>query len=158
MTDLQLSDHFHLSDVTRSSTASRKGIDNSLELGLLPAAYKTAVGLEKVQAILGVPVSVTSWYRSLRLNRAIGSSDTSQHVKCEAVDFTASQFGTPAEICKYLIKNQDLIRWDQLILEHTWVHISWDSIPNGVQRGEVLSLLESGKYSHSLTDSKGVPV
>lgn len=158
MTDLQLSDSFYLSDVIRSNTASRRGIDNSLEPGLLPAAYKTATGLEKVQAILGVPVSPTSWYRCLALNRAIGSSDGSQHTKCEAVDFTAAQFGTPEQICKHLIKNKELIRWDQLILEHTWVHISWNSIPDGVQRGEVLSLLSSGKYSHSLTTPEGVPV
>jgi zinc D-Ala-D-Ala carboxypeptidase len=155
---MNLTEHFSLEEVTHSDTAARRGIDNSLPPELLPVVTKTATRTEKVRAVLGKPISITSWYRSLPLNRALLSADTSQHPKGEAVDFICPSFGTPLEVCKFLIKNRDLIRWDQLILEHTWVHISWNSIPSGEQRGQVLSLLETGKYATGLTDKKGNPL
>jgi hypothetical protein len=156
MTDTQITDHFYLSEVTDSAEASRKNIDNSLPIELYPAVKKTAIGMEKVRTALNdSPISINSWYRCLELNTALGSKPTSQHIKGEAVDFIVPRFGTPAKICKYLLPFQSLIRWDQLILEHTWIHISWNSIPAGVQRGQVLSLLKSGEYATGLTDLYG---
>lgn len=155
---MKLTEHFTLAEVTHSEIAARRGIDNSLPPELLEVVTKTAVRLEKVRALLDKPIFPSSWYRSLPLNRALLSADTSQHPKGEAVDFICPSFGTPLEICKFLLKHQDLIRWDQLILEHTWVHISWNSIPSGEQRGQVLSLLETGKYALGLTDKKGNPL
>ena len=152
----QITDHFSWEEVTQSSTASREGIDNTLPEELKEAVYKTAVGMEKVRAFLGKPISIDSWYRSLNLNSAIGSKPTSQHTKGEAVDFICPAFGTPAEICKLIVANQDLIRFDQLILEHTWVHISWNSVPGSKQRGQVLSLLQDKTYASGLTDKLGV--
>ena len=114
--------------------------------------------MEKVRAFLGKPISVSSWYRCLQLNREIGSKDTSQHTKAEAVDFICPAFGTPTDICKLLVANKDLIRFDQLILEHTWVHISWNSVPGSQQRGQVLSLLKDKTYAVGLTDKNGVAV
>lgn len=101
---------------------------------------------------------VNSWFRLLDLNRFIGSKDTSQHPKGEAVDFISPKFGTPEEICRKIITNKDLINFDQLIFEYTWVHISWNSIPGSVQRGQVLTLLSSGKYAAGLTDKNGVAI
>lgn len=156
MTDSKLTDHFYLSEVTKSSVASRLGIPNTLPNELSGAVYRTAIQMEKVRAVLGnVPVTIDSWYRSLPLNRALKSKDTSQHTKGEAVDFICPTFGTPLAIAKKLLANKDLIRYDQLILEHTWIHISWNSIPSSVQRGEVLSLLSTGGYAIGLTDSNG---
>lgn len=155
---MNLTEHFTFEEVTHSETAARRGIDNTLPAELVETVKKTAVKMEKVRALLGKPISVTSWYRSLPLNRALLSADTSQHPKGEAVDFICPTFGSPLEVCKFLLENRDLIRWDQLILEHTWVHISWNSIPSGEQRGQVLSLLETGKYALGLTDKKGNPL
>lgn len=155
---MNLTEHFTFEEVTHSEVAARRGIDNTLPTDLIEIVKKTAVKMEKVRALLGKPVLVTSWYRSLPLNRALLSDDTSQHPKGEAVDFICPAFGSPLEICKFLLENRGLIRWDQLILEHTWVHISWNSIPSGEQRGQVLSLLETGKYALGLTDKKGNPL
>lgn len=154
---MNLTEHFNIAEVTQSSTASRLGIDNTLPPELLPVVAKTAVGMEKVRAALGnLPISIDSWYRSLPLNRALKSKDTSQHVKGEAVDFICPAFGDPLAICKKLVSMQDLIRFDQLILEHTWVHISWKADPSIAQRGEVISLLASGGYAPGLTNPEGV--
>jgi zinc D-Ala-D-Ala carboxypeptidase len=154
---MQLSDHFTLEEATISQTASRNGIDNSNPSpDIIIAATKTATRLEKVRALLGnIPLNVDSWIRCLELNRALGSKDTSQHLKGEAVDFICPAFGTPNEICKKIVANKEVINFDQLILEHTWVHISWNSTPNAVQRNQVLSLLESGLYASGLTDKSG---
>jgi hypothetical protein len=153
-----LTEHFHLTEVIQSSTASRLEIDNSLPPELIPAVLKTAVGMEKVRAILGnLAISIDSWYRCLALNAAIHSKPTSQHPKGEAVDFICPAYGTPADICKQLVKMAILVRFDQLILEHTWVHISWNSIPGSTQRGQVLSLLSNGSYATGLTNISGVP-
>lgn len=154
----QLTDHFYLSEVINSDTASRTGIDNSLPMSLMQAVLRTATGMEKVRAALGdKPININSWYRCEKLNNLLGSKPTSQHLKGEAVDFTCPSYGTPTQICKNLLTFKALIRWDQLILEHTWVHISWNSIPSGEQRGEVLSLLSDKTYAIGLTDRNGIP-
>jgi zinc D-Ala-D-Ala carboxypeptidase len=154
---IYISEHFTLAEATNSQTASRLGIDNSHpDPQIRTVASKTAVKMEKVRVILDEkPVNISSWIRSLDLNRALGSSDTSQHIKGEAVDFICPAFGSPLDICRALVECKDLIGWDQLILEHTWVHISWNSTPNSVQRGQVLSLLSGGKYATGLTDLNG---
>lgn len=151
----KLTEHFDWAEVTRSDTASRKGIDNSLPSALLPAVQKTATKLERVRAVLGAPIHVTSWYRCLALNAVLGSKPTSKHVLGEAIDFDAPSYGNPKDICLRLVARKEIIQWDQLILEHGWVHISWNSIPNGEQRGQVLSLLSNGTYAMGLTKPSG---
>ena len=156
MPPILLSEHFTLAEATLSQTAARLGIDNDHpEPQIITNASRTAVRLEKVRLILGAPISVNSWIRCLDLNRCLGSKDSSQHVMGEAVDFISPHFGTPLEICKTLIDNKWAVNFDQLILEHTWVHISWNSNPNAKQRNQVLSLLQDGSYSRGLTDIKG---
>lgn len=155
MDTIHLSDHFNIAEVTVSETASRLGIDNSVPSHLTDTLKFTAAGMERVRAALGNnPVSINSWYRCLLLNRALNSKDTSQHRKGEAVDFICPAYGSPAEIVKTLVQLQPLIRYDQLILEHTWVHISFSPSP----RSQVLSLLSNGSYSTGITDKNGVPL
>lgn len=152
----KLSDHFTLLEATESQTAARLNIDNlhpSLEV--IATAAKIAVKMEKVRATLACPISVSSWIRCLELNRALGSKDTSQHILGEAVDFSSS-YGTSLDICKKLLEHKEVINFDQLILEHTWVHISWKANPGSLQRGQVLSLLSGGGYANGLTNNSGV--
>lgn len=153
---MNLTEHFTIQEVTFSSTADRLGISNVLPAVLWDAVLKTAIGMEKVRTLLGdKSINVDSWYRCLDLNRALKSKDTSQHLKGEAVDFICPDYGTPTQIAKFIVQNSDLIKYDQLILEHTWIHISWNSNPSGGQRGQVLSLLSSGGYATGLTNANG---
>lgn len=139
---MQLSEHFSLEEATVSQTATRLGIINEPTPPVLDNMQRAAKGLELVRALLGCPVLVSSWYRCLRLNRSIGSSDTSAHTKGWAIDFSAPRFGTPRAIVLALTKS-DLV-FDQLILEGVskakpdgaWVHISFD--PKA--RGQVLTM------------------
>lgn len=126
---MNLSPHFTLAEFTTSTTAARCGIDNDPPAELLATLKRTALGMETVRIRLGgMPIVVNSGYRSLALNRAIGSKDSSQHVKGEAVDFICPRFGSPANIVAAL-KDSD-VPYDQLILEFArrgggWVHVSF---------------------------------
>ena len=126
---MNLSPHFTLAEFTVSDTAARKGIDNTPPDGVLPALRKTAQGLEAVRVRLGMaPITITSGYRCLALNRAIGSKDSSQHPLGQAADFICPRFGTPREIVAAL--RDSGIAFDQLIVEFDrWVHISFADKP-----------------------------
>ena len=130
---MMLSPHFALSEFCVSDTAARRGIDNTPPGHVIQALERTALGLEAVRVRLGTaPITITSGYRSLPLNRLIGSRDSSQHVMGEAADFICPRFGTPAEIVAAV--RDSGIPFDQLILEYArngggWVHMSFTDRP-----------------------------
>lgn len=154
MTTNYLSEHFSYEEAISSETANRMGLSNIPDTATLLVMQRAAVKLEKVRELLKTPIHINSWYRCLVLNTLINSKSTSQHVKGEAIDFIAPYFGDPVKICKVIVANKDIIQYDQLILEHTWVHISF-SIIERTPRYEVISLLNSGGYSSGLTDKTG---
>lgn len=155
---MNLSDHFTLEEATLSQTAERQKIPNVPSGEITAVMVKTAKSLERVRALLGIPMIISSWYRSPALNHAVGGVPNSQHLAGEAVDFIAPAYGTPADICKQIIRFPELVAFDQLILEHTWVHISFSGVPSIPNRKQVLSLLSSGHYASGLTDKEGVPI
>lgn len=53
--------------------------------------------LQKIRGYIGLPITITSSYRSLKHNRMIGSKDTSQHVKGNAADIQVKGL-TPFEV------------------------------------------------------------
>lgn len=131
---MNLSPHITLAEFTASSTAARRGIDNTLPDRLMANALATAAMLETIRAYLSklagkdAPIIVTSGYRCLPLNRAVGSSDTSDHTKAMAADWRAPAFGTPYEIAKALAPLVEKLGIGQLIHEfpgpNAWVHTS----------------------------------
>ena len=133
---MNLSPHFTLQEFTDSDTAERMTIDNTLPEHLLPVAISTARMAERIRHHLSflkkndVRVNITSGYRSPRLNAAIGSKDTSDHLKMLALDFKAPDFGRPIDICRALLPVMDELGIGQLIHEHTWVHVSARSPSN----------------------------
>ena len=150
-----ITEHFSYKETQHSGYAITHGVPNIPPAEIECAIAYTAQSMERVRAALGnKSIRITSWYRSPVVNKAVGSSPTSQHIKGEAVDFTCEGYGNPLAICKQLIKLQDLIRFDQIILEPSWVHISF-TLSSTKPRGQVLTLIEGGKYAQGLTDRKG---
>lgn len=151
-----LSDHFTWAE---AFITTHREITNTVEdAHVFENITKTAGKLEKVRTLLGVPITVSSWFRCPLLNAAVGGARNSDHLIGAAVDFIAPTFGTPYEVAKKIADNADLIGFKQLIMEHTWVHISWDMIPNTIPRREVLSLLKNKSYAKGFTDVEGNPL
>lgn len=122
---MQLSEHFNLNEFTISQTATRKGIDNTPTEPVIERLRMLAATLERVRGLLGnSPIRISSGYRCKELNRSIGSGDNSAHVLGYAVDFTCPIFGTPKEVANEIAKSA--IKFDQIIYEGTWVHLSID--------------------------------
>lgn len=122
-----LTPHFRLEELTNSSTAQRLLIDNTPPDNVLANLQILAEGLEKVRALLPIqnsPLHIDSGYRCPDLNKAVHGAADSAHMTGYAADFTCSIVGTPEYIVS-LIQNSD-IKFDQLIQEGTWVHISFD--------------------------------
>ena len=149
---MKLSGHFSLSELTKSQTAVRKGIDNQPTLEHIENLTELCTHiLEPTRRNFGKPMVITSGYRSEELCEAIGSSKNSQHAKGEAADF--EMFGIDnKELAKYIKNN---LVFDQLILEFYnpddpssgWVHCSYSKEENRKQ-----SLLYNGKdYTEWLT-------
>ena len=126
----ELSANFKLEELCKSQVALRNGINNSTEDPAIIANLTRLCQevLQPVRVHFGVPFTPSSGYRCLELNRALGSKDSSQHIKGEAADFEVPG-----------VSNFDLATWvsqncafDQVILEHYtqgepssgWVHCS----------------------------------
>ena len=133
---MQLTPHFSLAELT----ITNQKIDNTPSKEVIEVLRTTAFYMEKVREILGGgSITINSGYRSPDVNRAIGGSSNSAHLYGYAVDFTA--YGhTPLTVANTLAKSN--LKFDQLIYEKTWVHISFD--PR--MRGELLTLKSKGKY------------
>ena len=120
-----LSDHFSLDEFTASQEATRHSIGNTPSAKVVENLRMLAALLEQVRTLLGGhSIRISSGFRSLVLNRHIGSFDTSAHVRGYAADFTCPAFGTPLEVAKEIAESN--LKFDQLIYEGTWVHISCD--------------------------------
>lgn len=125
MQDFKLTEHFWLSELTHSEQAVRRGISNDPTWEIVEELHKTAELLEKVRGILGgVPLLISSGYRSNQVNALVGGSSGSDHRWGGAADFTAPRYGTPIEICRRLAEALSAEEFGQLIYEGTWVHLS----------------------------------
>lgn len=122
---MQLSDHFQLSEFTRSETASRYGIDNTpgdAEIAALRALCLNVI--EPIRTHFGVPITISSGYRSPEVNRRIGGSSSSQHMKGEAADLNVWGVNV-TEVFDWIVFYSGL-EFDQCIHEFgSWVHISY---------------------------------
>ncbi len=141
---MKLTEHFTLEEFTRSATAARLGIDNSVPPELMDNVIETARMQERIRARLcalagrDVAMRQTSGYRCRKLNRAVGSNDGSDHELGDAGDWEAPDFGTPTEICVALAPFVDELGIGQLIDEYPdrdgWVHTSRRLVANPVNR------------------------
>lgn len=139
---MNLSPHFTLDEFTLSQTAVRLGLENKPVGQDLANLHKTAAGLEEVRALLGVPILISSGYRSVMVNAAVGGARNSQHMTGQAADFTAPAFGSVAEVFSAI--KGSAIDYDQCIIEYgRWIHISFTEAP----RRQALVIDSSGTRS-----------
>lgn len=124
--------YFTIEELTRSATATTRGLDNTptpeIKANLERLVDKV---LDPLREKYGKPITVNSGYRCPELNKAVGGSKTSDHVKGFAADLTG---GSKQENEKIFNIIRDNFAWTQLINERdfSWVHVSYD--PNRIKK------------------------
>ena len=145
---MQLSKNLSLAEVMRSETAKRKGISNMPTPEHIENFKLLAENVfQPIREHFGVPIHISSGYRSKALNTAVGGSLTSQHCSGEAIDIDMDGTSvTNAQIFNYI---KDNLNFDQMIWEFgndtnpDWVHVSYES--TGKQRKQILKAVKSAK-------------
>ena len=147
--------HFAFSEFTNSDTATRLGVENTPSAAVSQRIFKLMDSMEIVRNVLDAPVFISSGFRCEELEKVICAKDyrawckrhgykvdddswalyfvTKSHPAGYSADFTSPAAGTPTQIVTLL--QRERVRFDQLICEGTWVHISFD--PR--MRGQVLN-------------------
>ena len=143
---MKLTESFSLAELTRSQTATRKGILNQPD----DEQLANLVGLcecvlQPIRDHFGKPVRISSGLRVPELNAAIGGSTTSDHCRGMAADIEVPP-----------VDNLELAQWiegsglafRQLILEYYdgtpesgWIHVSYDPADN---KRQVLTATKQG--------------
>lgn len=143
--------HFTISEFIKSDTAIRKkvwnGATREIEDNII--ALVGAV-LDPLREKYGKPVHVTSGYRCLTVNKAIGGAVTSQHTKGEAADIVGCDGSTEEtfKLGRMIVASGN---FDQIIFEDVerdrlnpkWIHVSWKR--TGDNRGEILKKLRGSQ-------------
>lgn len=133
--NINITPHFSIAEIENSARAKELGIDNTMPSIYFGNAQALArFVLEPIRLRLGIPFSPQSWYRSQALNEAVGGSKTSGHLIGAAADISIPKVSLMA-LGEYI---RDNLQFDQLILEKSWIHVSYkkDNNRNDVLRNE----------------------
>ena len=163
--NISLSPHFSLSEFTKSSTAMKHGIKNEPASEQVDNLRSLCQGcLEPLREALGLPVVITSGYRTKALNSMLAhSSERSQHMLGQAADFYVAEPkdlnlepGTlnPVKPSRRellikafrLIILDESIDYDQLILYPSFIHVSYVSRERN--RRTILLGMRNGKLGY----------
>ena len=149
----KISEHISYKEATRSNTAIRYGIENTPGTEEIKNMQRWAEKIfEPLRKWAGGAIRISSFYRSPELNKKVGGSPTSSHIKGEAGDID-DVFGykTNAEMFEYIRTN---LVFDQLIWEFgdnnnpDWIHVSYREFGNRCQ------VLRSVKYKNWMGQTK----
>ena len=147
-----ISKHISYKEGVYSRTATRLDIENTPNDEQLNNMILLAEEVfEPLRSWVGGPIKINSFFRSPKLNKAIGGSTTSQHCKGQAMDIDDT-FGraTNAEMYHFIKEHLD---FDQMIWEFgdddnpDWVHVSFVS-DEGNRRRCLKAYKEKGKTKY----------
>ena len=143
MQNFSLTPHFELQEFTESATARSHGIANVPPFEAVEnLKFLCVFTMEPLREELGLPVIISSGYRSKALNALITHhAINSQHVEGRAADFhigealgssgsgSSSGLSHRERLIKAfrLIITSDKIDYDQVILYPTFIHVSYVS-------------------------------
>ena len=151
---MRISKHISLREATHSATAKRRSIENTPNEEQLDAMYKVAEFIfEPLRLYVGGAIKITSFFRSPKVNKAIGGVSSSQHCKGQAIDIDdVFDHKTNAEMFEYIRENLD---FDQLIWEFgdsnnpAWLHVSY--VSKAKNRNRVLRAVKrNGRTKYEL--------
>ena len=141
---MRLTKNFTLEEFIRSQTAKTKGLKNEPnEEHIRNLLQLTQNLLQPLRNIYQEPFIVSSGFRSLELNEAVGGVSSSQHLKGMAADIKVKD---PRALL-HTLANTDL-EFDQAILYPTFLHLSY----NGNERNRNQILYAKGVKSNKSFD------
>ena len=120
---MDLTDNFTLEELCRTS----KPYDNTPNESQVEALRSLAENvLQPLRNLYGKPIKVNSGFRSAKVNKAVGGSPTSQHLRGEAADLNCEN---NKKLYELILNN---LEYDQLINEHdySWIHVSFTTRRN----------------------------
>ena len=128
---MKLTENFTLSEMVKSETALRQGLDNTpgaTEIANLKLLAEKV--LQPIRDHYKKGIKVNSGFRHPNVNAAVGGSRTSDHCKGQAADIEIPGVAN-ADLAEYIKNN---LKFTQLILEFYtpgvpdsgWVHVSYD--------------------------------
>ncbi|MBT3393064.1 MAG: DUF882 domain-containing protein [Elusimicrobiaceae bacterium] len=125
--DFKLSPHFTFFELTKTANSGFLNQNRAEALKYLkPLKHLATDILEPIRAKFKKPIIITSGFRCYGLNKSLGSSNTSQHLKGEAADFFIKGIAHN-KVVKFLVEDLGF-NFGQLILENegnsSWIHIS----------------------------------
>jgi len=166
--DMALTANFGLWELTKTNNAALQAKNRILTDAQVRKLKEVAELMEKVRTIIGGAVDVHSGYRSPDLNAATkGAAPKSQHMLCEACDWSPAGPDTEASIEAAFQKvlaaaKRGEIKFGQLIVEQAqrgysksiWVHVSIGRPYRAADRcGEVMRMVEKdGKAVYTLIE------
>ena len=165
MNNIQFTPHFKLREFVVSQTARDHGLDNTPPAEAVENLRALCVHtLEPLREALGLPIVITSGYRTRELNRLlVCHSNKSQHMSGEAADFYVAEPkdlnlepGTlnPAKPTRRellirafrLIITDDSIVFDQCIIYPSFIHVSY--VRSGRKnRSKLTRAFSNGSYA-----------
>lgn len=159
MNNILLSPHFCLDEFTKSSTAIKHGIQNVPPQEAVENLRRLCANtLEPLRDELGLPVVITSGFRTKALNDLLAhSSERSQHMQGQAADFyightettesteKLSRRGLLIKAFREILQNPK-IDYDQLILYPSFIHVSYVSRERN--RRTILLGMRNGKLGY----------
>ena len=147
----RISEHVSLKEGIKSHTATRLSIDNTpRDLDLINMTTIANKVFEPLRKWVGGPIAINSFYRSPKLNSAIGGSTSSQHCIGCAIDID-DKYGckSNSQMFKYIKNNLD---YDQLIWEFgddknpDWIHVSY--VSEDINRRRCLQAYKENGKTH----------
>lgn len=128
--------YFSIKELTKSETATKKGIDNTPNAEQTKN-IETLINnlLDPIREQWGAAIYVTSGFRSVALNKAVGGVNNSHHLLGCAADLSVKSVAGNKALFEMIRRSK--LKWTQLISEKTtsqgcgWVHISY--VPNNLK-------------------------
>ena len=122
------SEFFTLSELTKSSTASRYHIDNTPSADIVRnLQYGVDMVLDPLRRLYGKPIVITSGYRCLELNKKVGGVAHSWHTQGNAADIHVASL---TEATKIFSNLQKIPSVDTALFERSttgqWLHVQWN--------------------------------
>lgn len=144
---LQLSDlrrpNFEPKEFWESSTAKKHKISNVPPQSALTGLMILADKLQFIRDKVGLPITMTSCYRSYQLNRLVKGSPTSAHTQGLAADILFKD-KTPKETCELILTTG--VVFDQMLIEKDILHFGIKLRDKDCRLEIAYAFIENGKW------------